>query len=430
MNNSEKCFQQAKLSIPGGVNSPVRSFSSVKRNPLFIDSAKGAYVFDIDGNEYIDYVGSWGPMILGHNHPKIQEAVINATNKGLSFGAPTKPEITMAELIKKHISSIDKVRMVNSGTEATMSAIRLARGYTGKSKIIKFEGCYHGHVDSLLVKAGSGALTFGKPSSAGIPDDTTKDTLVCQFNDIKSVEQAIKNNENEIAALIIEPVAGNMNCILPKDNFLKKIRELCNLNKIILIFDEVMTGFRVNYKSAQGYYDVQPDLTCLGKIIGGGLPAAAFGGKSEIMDMLAPNGPVYQAGTLSGNPIAMAAGTACLQTLMNEKNFKDLDHKSKSLTSGLLTVANDYKVPFKTSQIGGMFGLFFTNQESISTFKDVNQCNQEHFLKFFNEMLDQGIYLAPSSFEAGFISLAHTQDLIEQTINASETAFKEIAKVI
>ncbi|RDE70098.1 glutamate-1-semialdehyde-2,1-aminomutase [Haemophilus sputorum] len=426
MSKSAQLFEKAQKVIPGGVNSPVRAFKGVGGTPVFIEKAEGAYITDSDGKKYIDYVGSWGPMVLGHNHPAIIDAVLKAVPNGLSFGAPTESEITLAELVCKLVPSIELVRMVSSGTEATMSAIRLARGYTGRDKIIKFEGCYHGHSDSLLVKAGSGALTLGQPSGPGVPADFAKHTLTCTYNDLDSVKQAFEQYPNDIACLIIEPVAGNMNCIPPKAGFLQGVRELCDQYGAVFIIDEVMTGFRVALGGAQSYYGVKPDLTTLGKIIGGGMPVGAFGGKKEIMEFIAPTGPVYQAGTLSGNPIAMAAGLACLTELSKAGNEEKLAAQTKTLAEGLKALADKHGVPFTVQYVGGMFGLFFTEQQKITDFQSVMKCDAAKFNRFFHLMLEQGVYLAPSAFEAGFMSLAHTDADIQATLAAADRAFAQL----
>ena len=426
MSKSAQLFEKAQKVIPGGVNSPVRAFKGVGGTPVFIEKAEGAYITDSDGKKYIDYVGSWGPMVLGHNHPAIIDAVLKAVPNGLSFGAPTESEITLAELVCKLVPSIELVRMVSSGTEATMSAIRLARGYTGRDKIIKFEGCYHGHSDSLLVKAGSGALTLGQPSGPGVPADFAKHTLTCTYNDLDSVKQAFEQYPNDIACLIIEPVAGNMNCIPPKAGFLQGVRELCDQYGAVFIIDEVMTGFRVALGGAQSYYGVKPDLTTLGKIIGGGMPVGAFGGKKEIMEFIAPTGPVYQAGTLSGNPIAMAAGLACLTELSKAGNEEKLAAQTKTLAEGLKALADNHGVPFTVQYVGGMFGLFFTEQQEITDFQSVMKCDAAKFNRFFHLMLEQGVYLAPSAFEAGFMSLAHTDADIQATLEAADRAFAQL----
>lgn len=426
MTSSTTLFAQAQKVIPGGVNSPVRAFNGVGSTPVFIHKAQGAYLYDEEGKQYIDYVGSWGPMVLGHNHPTILNAVIETAQNGLSFGAPTELEIKLAELVCKLVPSIEMVRMVNSGTEATMSAIRLARGYTKRDKIIKFEGCYHGHADSLLVKAGSGALTLGQPSSPGVPADFAKHTLTCTYNDLHSVEETFKRYPDEIACIIVEPVAGNMNCVPPKPGFLQGLRQLCDQYNALLIIDEVMTGFRVALAGAQSYYGVQPDLTCLGKIIGGGMPVGAFGGKKEIMQYIAPTGPVYQAGTLSGNPIAMAAGIACLTELAKPGNEALLAAKTKTLAEGLKALAEKHHIPFVVNYVGGMFGIFFTERETVESYTDVMNCNIERFKTFFHHMLSQGVYLAPSAFEAGFMSLAHTDEDIQNTLKAADIAFQAL----
>ncbi|ASU15404.1 glutamate-1-semialdehyde 2,1-aminomutase [Actinobacillus pleuropneumoniae] len=426
MSKSEQLFEKAQKVIPGGVNSPVRAFKGVGGTPVFIQKAEGAYITDSDGKKYIDYVGSWGPMVLGHNHPAIIDAVLKAVPNGLSFGAPTESEITLAELVTKLVPSIELVRMVSSGTEATMSAIRLARGYTGRDKIIKFEGCYHGHSDSLLVKAGSGALTLGQPSGPGVPADFAKHTLTCTYNDLDSVKTAFEQYPNEIACLIVEPVAGNMNCIPPKNDFLKGLRALCDQYGAVFIIDEVMTGFRIALGGAQAYYDVKPDLTTLGKIIGGGMPVGAFGGKKEIMEYIAPTGPVYQAGTLSGNPIAMAAGLACLTELSKAGNEEKLAAQTKTLAEGFKALADKHNVPFTAQYVGGMFGLFFTEQAEITNFQEVMKCDAAKFNRFFHLMLEQGVYLAPSAFEAGFMSLAHSDEDIQATLAAADKAFAQL----
>ena len=422
--HSEQLFRQAQKHIPGGVNSPVRAFKGVGGTPVFFHSASGAYLYDEDDNRYIDYVGSWGPMILGHNHPQVIAAVQAAVQNGLSFGAPTATEVAMADKVCELVPSMDMVRMVNSGTEATMSAIRLARGYTGRDKIVKFEGCYHGHVDSLLVKAGSGAM--GIPGSPGVPAAVTGDTLVLDYNDAASVETAFQEYGDQIAAVIVEPVAGNMNCVPPTKAFLQALRQYCDDHGSVLIFDEVMTGFRVALGGAQALYGVTPDMTTLGKIIGGGMPVGAFGGKKAIMEHLAPLGPVYQAGTLSGNPVAMAAGLTTLN-LLSEPGFHDaLAEKTTRLLDGLTEAAHAEGVAFTTAQAGAMFGMFFTDQSRISGFADVMACDSERFNRFFHAMLDQGIYLAPSAFEAGFVSAAHSDEDIAATIAAARKAFATV----
>ena len=427
MTDSTALFSRAQSFIPGGVNSPVRAFKGVGGTPVFIQKAQGAYIYDTDGKQYVDYVGSWGPMILGHNHPSILNAVLKAAENGLSFGAPTPSEIDLAELVCNIVPSIEMVRMVSSGTEATMTAIRLARGYTGRDKILKFEGCYHGHSDSLLVKAGSGALTLGQPSSPGVPEDFAKYTLTAEYNNLDSVKALFEQYPDSISCVIIEPVAGNMNCVPPKSGFLQGIRELCDKYGALFIIDEVMTGFRVALAGAQSYYSVTPDLTTLGKVIGGGMPVGAVGGKKAIMEYLAPTGPVYQAGTLSGNPIAMAAGLACLNELKKPGNEQQLAIKTEELCLGLKSLAEKHHVPFVVNYVGGMFGIFFTEQQEITSYAEVMKCDTEKFKIFFHKMLEQGVYLAPSAFEAGFMSLAHTDEDIERTLSAADIAFSAIA---
>ena len=426
MSLSAELFQRAQHTIPGGVNSPVRAFKSVGGTPVFIDRADGAYLFDVDGKRYIDYVGSWGPMLLGHNHPAIRNAVIAATQKGLSFGAPCPAEVTMAELVSKLVPSMEMVRMVSSGTEATMSAIRLARGYTGRNTIVKFEGCYHGHADSLLVKAGSGALTLGVPNSPGVPADFAKYTLTSEFNNLPQLQQLFTQHGDDIACIIVEPVAGNMNCIPPAPGFLQGLRQLCDQYGAVLIFDEVMTGFRVALGGAQAVYNVTPDLTTLGKIIGGGMPVGAFGGKREIMQHIAPLGAVYQAGTLSGNPIAMAAGLAALTEISKPGVYQALTAKTTELLNGFCTAAARHGIPLTTNQVGGMFGVFFTTEKHVSNFAQATQCNIDAFKRFFHLMLDQGVYLAPSAYEAGFLSLAHSAEDLAYTLQAAEQSFKQL----
>lgn len=427
MNKSEQLFENAQNTIPGGVNSPVRAFNGVGGTPCFIKRAEGAYIYDADDNAYIDYVGSWGPMILGHNHPAILEAVISTAKNGLSFGAPTEIEITMAEKVKELVPSMEKLRMVSSGTEATMSAIRLARGYTNRDKILKFEGCYHGHADSLLVKAGSGALTMGVPNSPGIPADFAKHTLTVSFNNIDEVKAIFEEYKDEIACIIVEPVAGNMNCIPPVDGFLEGLREVCDQHNSVLIFDEVMTGFRVALGGAQAHYNIVPDLTTLGKVIGGGMPVGAFGGKTEIMDYIAPVGPVYQAGTLSGNPIAMAAGLASLNELSKGNKHEQLSAGTKKLALGLKAMAEKNNIALSVNYVGGMFGFFFTNtKETITTFAQATACDSEQFQKFFHLMLNEGVYLAPSAFETGFLSTAHTDEIIDKTLAAADKCFAQL----
>ncbi len=426
MSRSETLFAQAQKHIPGGVNSPVRAFRSVGGTPLFFKHAEGAYVTDEDDNRYVDYVGSWGPMILGHSHPAVLDAVRTQLQHGLSYGAPTAMETEMADLVCELVPSMEMVRMTSSGTEATMSAIRLARGFTGRDNIIKFEGCYHGHSDSLLVKAGSGALTQGVPSSAGVPADFAKHTLTLPFNDIDAVKTLLAQAGQDVACIIVEPVAGNMNCVPPAPGFLQGLRSLCDEHGVVLIFDEVMTGFRVALGGAQAFYGVTPDLTTFGKIIGGGMPVGCFGGKRQIMEVIAPLGPVYQAGTLSGNPLAMAAGLTTLK-LISRPGFHDelTDYTSRLLT-GLQERADAASVPFVTTQAGGMFGLYFSGADDIVTFDDVMASDTERFKGFFHGMLNNGVYLAPSAFEAGFTSIAHGETELKLTLDAAEKAFANL----
>lgn len=420
MNKSQQLFQQAQQHIPGGVNSPVRAFKAVGGTPPFIERADGPYIYDADGKQYIDYVQSWGPMVLGHNHAAIRQAVMNAAEKGLSFGAPTAAEIHMAEQVCKLVPSMDMVRMVNSGTEATMSAIRLARGYTGRDKIVKFEGCYHGHADALLVKAGSGALTLGVPSSPGIPADFAQHTITLEYNNIESVREAFAEIGDQIACIIVEPVAGNMNCIPPVEGFLPGLREVCSEYGSVLIFDEVMTGFRVALGGAQAHYHIVPDLTCLGKVIGGGMPVGAFGGKREIMQHIAPLGPVYQAGTLSGNPVAMAAGLAALEAIQQPGLYQQLNQTTDTLVNGMQALADKHGIQMTTNHVGSMFGLFFTDTEKVVNYQQAISCNADVFNRFYHGMLDNGVYLAPASYEAGFVSSCHTDDIIQQTLAVAD----------
>ncbi len=426
MSPSNELFIRAQQVIPGGVNSPVRAFNGVGGQPLFFMRGNGAYLFDAAGQAYIDYIGSWGPLILGHAHPNVVTRVQQAAANGLSFGAPTPYEVELAEQITQLMPSIEMVRMVNSGTEATMSAIRLARGYTGRDKILKFEGCYHGHSDSLLVKGGSGMLTLGTPSSAGVPASIVQHTLTASYNDLEQVEQIFSQLGHEIAAVIVEPVAGNMNCIPPAPGFLSGLRELCDAFGSLLILDEVMTGFRVALGGAQAYYGIKPDLTTLGKIIGGGMPVGAFGGKKEIMEQLAPNGPVYQAGTLSGNPVAMAAGLANLVEIQKPGFYEQLETTTENLMHGLTERAKAAGIPFLTQHVGSMFGIFFTHETSISSYQQALQTNEQRFKQFFHGMLQEGIYLAPSAFEAGFVSIAHGGKEIDTTLTAAEKVFREL----
>jgi glutamate-1-semialdehyde 2,1-aminomutase len=423
---SEKLFARAQITIPGGVNSPVRAFKAVGGTPRFINKADGPYMWDVDGNRYIDYINSWGPMVLGHNNAKVRQAVIDASEFGLSYGAPTEAEIIMAELVNKLVPSMEMVRMVNSGTEATMSAIRLARGYTARDKILKFEGCYHGHADSLLVKAGSGALTLGVPSSPGVPDDFAKHTLTVDFNDLDSVQAAFDQHGDDISCIIVEPVAGNMNCIPPVEGFLEGLRSICDHYGALLIFDEVMTGFRVSLGGAQERYGVEPDLTCLGKVIGGGMPVGAFGGKKKILTHIAPTGPIYQAGTLSGNPIAMAAGLAALSQLAEPGFYDSIFENTKMLAEGIRDTAHRNNIPMSINVAGSMFGIFFTDVERVTNYKQATNCNTAQFNQFYHAMLNEGVYFAPASYEAGFVSKMHTIDVVEATIEAADKAFKKI----
>lgn len=428
MTHSETLFAQAQQCIPGGVNSPVRAFRGVGGTPIFIQRAQGPYLIDVNNKRYIDYVGSWGPMILGHAHPEVIHAVKLAAENGLSFGAPTELEILLARKIMSMMPNIEMIRMVNSGTEATMSAIRLARGFTQRNKIIKFAGCYHGHNDSLLAKAGSGALTFNLPDSAGIPQDFVQHTLIAEFNDIDSVAKCFEQFPQDIATIIIEPVAGNMGCVLPNPGFLQELRALCDHYGALLIFDEVMTGFRVASGGAQAYYNVTPDLTTLGKVIGGGLPVGAFGGRQEIMSMIAPLGPVYQAGTLSGNPIAMTAGLTTLTLIAQQDNFyQTLSMRTERLAKSLLAITQAAGIPAVVNYVGGMFSLFFTSAPTINNFQAVQQCDTNYYKNFFHGMLAEGIYLAPSAFEAGFVSNAHQDEEIDKTLIAAEKVLKRLA---
>ncbi len=420
---SQLLYEEAQKVIPGGVNSPVRAFNGVGGTPVFFQRGEGAYVYDVDDQQYIDYVGSWGPLILGHNDKEVIEQVKAAIDQGLTFGAPTELEVKMAEKISELMPSIEQVRMVSSGTEATMSAIRLARGYTQRDLIVKFEGCYHGHADSLLVKAGSGALTLGVPSSPGIPADVSKYTITLPYNDIAAVEACFKEHGDHIACVIVEPVAGNMNCIPPIPGFLEALREQCTAFGSVLIFDEVMTGFRVALGGAQAYYNITPDMTTLGKVVGGGMPVGAFGGRKEIMQHLAPAGPVYQAGTLSGNPVAMAAGLATLKKVSTPCFHEALDAKTKQLVNGLADAAREQGVALSVNQVGGMFGFFFTEETHITQFSQATACDIDRFKRFYRAMLERGIYLAPSAFEAGFMSQAHTEEDIEKTLAAAREAF-------
>jgi glutamate-1-semialdehyde 2,1-aminomutase len=419
---NESLFERAQRSIPGGVNSPVRAFRAVGGVPPFFERARGAYLWDADGKRYVDYVGSWGPMVVGHTHPEVVAAVQEAASRALSFGAPTEAEIELAEMLCRLVPSIERVRLVSSGTEATMTAIRLARGHTGRSGIVKFDGCYHGHADSLLVKAGSGALTFGNPSSAGVPAETAAHTFVLDYNDIAQVKALFKEKAAQIACVIVEPVAGNMNLVAPASGFLATLREECTRHGAVLIFDEVMTGFRVALGGAQARYAIRPDLTTLGKVIGGGLPVGAVGGRREIMEKLAPLGPVYQAGTLSGNPVAVAAGIATLRLVQQKGFIEKVEATTHALMDGLKTEAKKAGVPFAAQSIGSMFGIYFrdTPPQSLA---EVMQSDRERFNRFFHAMLEQGVYLAPSAYEAGFVSAAHGNGEIDATLSAARTAF-------
>lgn len=421
---SNYLFKRANNVIPGGVNSPARAFSSVGESPVFIKQAKGPYLYDVDDNQYIDYVGSWGPMILGHADEDVTAAVAEQVTKSLSYGAPCESEVLLAEEVIKLVPSIEQIRFVNSGTEATMSAIRLARAFTKRDKIIKFSGCYHGHADHLLANAGSGLLTHGSPSSPGVPEDFTKHTLTAAYNDIASVETLFNHYQDQIAGVIIEPIAGNMNMIKPSKDFLASLRKLCDHHQALLIFDEVMAGFRVGLHGAQGLYNIKPDLTALGKIIGGGMPVGAFGGRKAIMQMLSPLGSVYQAGTLSGNPTAMCAGLKTLQKIQQANFFPTLAQKTQQLCFGLESEAKKHGIPFHTVNAGGMFGMFFTDQKSISSFEEVKQCSTKQFAQFFHYMFNNGIYFAPSAFEAGFMSITHSDDDIQQTIKIAGRCFE------
>jgi glutamate-1-semialdehyde 2,1-aminomutase len=419
---SHDLFTRAQALLPGGVNSPVRAFKSVGGEPFFAQRAEGAHLFDVDGNGYIDYVGSWGPMIVGHNHPKVLEAVIAAARDGLSFGVPNPLEVTMAEAITRIVPSCEMVRMVNSGTEATLSAIRLARGATGRARIVKFEGCYHGHGDSFLVKAGSGALTFGVPTSPGVPKALADLTLTLPYNDFDAATALFDECGDDIAGLIIEPVVGNANCLPPREGYLQHLRELCTRHGTLLIFDEVMTGFRVALGGAQQRYGVTPDLSTFGKVIGGGMPVGAYGGRRELMQQIAPSGPIYQAGTLSGNPVAMAAGLAMLELIQAPGFYTDLERRTNALCDGLEAAARDAGVPFATNRVGGMFGLFFS-ATPVDTYAQAVACDTVAFNRFFHAMLERGVYLAPSAFEAGFVSSAHDDAVIAATIEAARAAF-------
>lgn len=426
MTRSHDLFVAAQQHIPGGVNSPVRAFKGVGGDPVFFKRAQGAYVFDEDNNQYIDYVASWGPMIAGHAHPEVLNAVQATMQNGLSFGAPTELETIMADKVCELVDSIDMVRMVSSGTEATMTALRLARGYTGRDKIVKFEGCYHGHSDSLLVKAGSGALTLGVPTSPGVPASLAEHTITLNYNDSDQVRETFSQIGDQIAGIIVEPVAGNMNCIPPVAGFLQTLREVCDEHGAVLIFDEVMTGFRVALGCAQKHYQITPDLTTLGKVIGGGMPVGAFGGKREIMEKISPLGPVYQAGTLSGNPVAMAAGLKTLELISENNFFENLTAKTTMLVDGLKERAKAQAIALTTNQVGAMFGFFFSEEQQISNFAQVSDCDVERFKTFYHGMLQEGVYLAPSAFEAGFVSSAHSDEDINNTLDAAERVFAKL----
>ncbi len=429
MTNSNELIKRARVHIPGGVNSPVRAFNGVGGDPVFFDHALGACLYDVSGRSYIDYVGSWGPMIAGHANPAIISAVHAAVDKGLSFGAPAAAEVTMAERLCELVDGMDMVRMVNSGTEATMSAIRVARAATGRDRILKFEGCYHGHADAFLVKAGSGALTLGVPTSPGVPSAYADLTLTLPFNDLESVRNCFAEQGHEIACLIVEPVAGNMNCIPPVDGYLQGLRDLCDQHGVVLIFDEVMTGFRVALGGAQALYGITPDLSTFGKVIGGGMPVGAFGGKRELMEQVAPCGPVYQAGTLSGNPVAMAAGLATLDQITVPGFYEALADTTRMLTDGMQAEADFAGIEFTTTRVGGMFGLYFSAEKQIVNFEQSGAVDVDMFKCFFHAMLDKGIYLAPSAYEAGFVSSAHSEEHISATINAAREAFKHCAAI-
>jgi len=426
MSSSKDLISRARVHIPGGVNSPVRAFNGVGGDPVFFERAEGACMYDVDGRTYIDYVGSWGPMITGHAHPQIVSAVQEAASRGLSFGAPCPAEVEMADLLCSIVPAMDMVRMVNSGTEATMSAVRVARAATGRDLIIKFEGCYHGHADGFLVKAGSGALTLGVPDSPGVPPAIADLTLTLPYNDLEAVEECLAACGKEVAAIIVEPVAGNMNCIPPVAGYLEGLRSACDEHGCLLIFDEVMTGFRVALQGAQGLYGITPDLSTFGKVIGGGMPVGAFGGKREFMEMVAPSGPVYQAGTLSGNPVAMAAGLANLGLISRDGFFEELTAKTARLVSGLQQAADQAGVPLLTTQVGGMFGMFFTSANRVVNFAEAGNCDVDAFKVFYHLMLERGVYLAPSAFEVGFVSSAHNDEHIQATITAASESFSRL----
>ena len=426
MSSSKDLISRARVHIPGGVNSPVRAFNGVGGDPVFFERAEGAFMYDVDGRSYIDYVGSWGPMITGHAHQEIVAAVQAAASRGLSFGAPCPAEVDMADLLCSIVPAMDMVRMVNSGTEATMSAVRVARAATGRDLIIKFEGCYHGHADGFLVKAGSGALTLGVPTSPGVPPAIADLTLTLPYNDLEAVLDCLAARGEEVAAIIVEPVAGNMNCIPPVEGYLEGLRSACDEHGCLLIFDEVMTGFRVALQGAQGLYGITPDLSTFGKVIGGGMPVGAFGGKREFMEMVAPSGPVYQAGTLSGNPVAMAAGLANLDLISRDGFFEQLTARTARLVSGIQAAADEAGVPLLTTQVGGMFGMFFTDADRVVNFAEAGSCDVDSFKAFYHLMLERGVYLAPSAFEVGFVSSAHNDEHIEATIAAARGSFNRL----
>ncbi len=426
MQRTHQLFQQARELIPGGVNSPVRAFKGVGGEPIFFERGEGPYMWDVDGKRYVDYVCSWGPLVAGHADPEVIRRVQETAANGLSFGTPVELEVEMARTLCQHVPSLEMVRLVNSGTEATMSALRLARGFTGRDKIVKFQGNYHGHVDALLAQAGSGALTLGVPGCPGVPESVVADTLTVPFNDIDAVEQCFNEHGNQIAAVIVEPVAGNMNCVPPVPGFLEKLREVCDRTDALLIFDEVMTGFRVGPQCAQGRYGVTPDLTCLGKVVGGGMPVGAFGGRREIMEGLAPVGGVYQAGTLSGNPVTMAAGLATLERITAPGAFEGLEQTTTRVVDGIKERADKAGIPLTTNQAGSMFGLFFTDDAPVTRFEQVKACDLDAFNRFFHAMLEEGVYLAPAAFEAGFVSLAHDETAVQETLDAAERAFARV----
>ena len=427
MIDNHALFEAARQVIPGGVNSPVRAFKSVGGDPVFMKKAKGPFVYGVNDEAYIDYIGSWGPMILGHAHPEVIAAVCEAAADGLSFGTPTERETELARMVCGRFPGIEQVRFVNSGTEAAMSALRLARGYTGRETIVKFAGCYHGHADPLLVKAGSGAITLGVPTSPGVTPGTTAQTITVPYNDVEALKTLFEERGSEIACVMVEPIAGNMNCVIPSQAFHDTLRRLTREHGVLLVHDEVMTGFRVAPSGAQALFGITPDITVLGKVIGGGMPVGAFGGPAEVMSMLAPDGPVYQAGTLSGNPVAMASGIATLKQTEREGFYEELAEKTRYLCDGMAEAARNAGVPMAINQTTGMFGWFFTEAESVTTLADVEACDADRFKRFFHGMLDRGVYLAPSLFEAGFLSITHTTDILDRTVDTAETVLKEIA---